>query len=255
MTTAIGWGDFTRRLSDNRLNVVRAGAITLNRSREEEPVDVFPTGSTGPLQTLFNRTTTETWTLTLDSPNIQDTTLPILLDQEIFTGENVEIVVQPAPYTIPSTSPYTVAVPGLVDDQPVSATILRAIVAPGDEYLEQIDIGDVGDIDPGQFAVGDDELTFDEAQAGQTVLINYRTTEASLDIIGGPSPRSGIGSFEVYAKMELLAGNSIWNFWAPNAQIQGDLEFGSDQDTISSEYSLGEVPGWSYPWMMWQIPE
>ena len=253
MTTAVGFGDFTRRQPDGRLNIVRAGAFTLARTREEDEVQVYPTGTTGPLSTFFNRTTTETWTVTLDSPSIQDNTLPYLFDQEVFTGTDIPIVIQ-TPITVPSTGPFTVTVTGLEEDQPVSSTLLRAIISPGDEYFEQIDFADVATIAQGQFAVSADTITYAAADAGTEHLINYRSTQASLDIIGGPAPRNPIGSFELFAKVEFLASPRTWNFWAPNATISADIEFGSEVDTISNEYALSGVPGWSYPWMMWQTP-
>ena len=252
--TMRGFGDISQRLTGNKLRPIRSAGLTLASETESEAINGYPIGAIGPQALITNVVTSKTFTLTVESGDLQDNAFPIIFNQNLVTATSTPIVAQQV-LTIPGAPDYDVTVTGLVENQNVAATVLTTSGgAPLDVYLTRVAAS--ATLAEGQFKVEADTLTFHSSIASVAgalgIFINYQTTASSLPVIGGPTALSPIGSFEVFAKMQTMSGSKIWNFWAPNAQVGEDIEFGSEIDALSLEFTLGSVPNWALPFMLWQ---
>ena len=247
-----GFGDISQRIG-NKLRPIRSAGLTLASETESESITGYPIGAVGPQSPITTVTSSKTYTLTVESGDLQDNAFPLIFNQNLVTAASTPIVAQQV-LTIPTVSPFEVTVTGLVEDQNVAATILRTVTAPGDEYLTRVAAS--ATLAEGQFKVEANKLVFHSSIAAVTgaagIFINYQTTASSLPVIGGPTALSPVGSFEVFAKMQVIASSKVWNFWAPNAGLGEDIEFGSEIDTLSLAFTLNTVAGWAIPFMLWQ---
>jgi hypothetical protein len=252
--TMRGFGDISQRLAGNKLRPIRSAGLTLSSETESEQINGYPIGAIGPQSLITTVVQSKTFTMTVESGDLQDNAFSIVFNQNLVTAASTPIVAQQV-LSVPTATPWEVAVAGLTENQNVAATVLTTSNgAPLDVYLTRVAAS--AELTTGQFKVEAGKLVFHSTIAdvvgAQGIFINYQTTATSLPVIGGPTALSPIGSFEVFAKMQTTSGSKIWNFWAPNAQVGEDIEFGSEIDNLSLEFTLGTVAGWALPFMLWQ---
>jgi hypothetical protein len=162
--------------------VSRVFGATFAEESTDETAQAYPSFDTGPLQDVDVISTERTVTLTIQIESIDTMDWSLILNRGLNTA-NITVPMFRS-VTVPATGPYEVAVTGLTADQTVYATVAQS-AAPGNLALTQIDVADVATIAPREFAVGADEITFDEAQAGATVGIFYDELLTAQEHFGG----------------------------------------------------------------------
>lgn len=200
-----------------------------------------------PIQILDSAISREEFTLTIPQTSTDNLDLQMFVDQREATITSISIPTDEK-ITVPSTGPYTVTVAGLAGtaDQDVVAVVLSDT---GPKYLKRV----LSSATPaaGEFEINiTDEITFNAAQAGATVVIWYNKTETSLVAIGGTAPRSQYGVMSFSAVIE---GPRVKKqLFIPRLSRTSGASLGvaADATETSLTYKATTPSGWSVPFLL-----
>lgn len=226
------------------VHVLKPSKFTYAKKATKIVANGFPF-DVGAIQKLDSAEQSSEWTLSLTQESFDKLDLQLILDQRETTIASIQLPGETTKVTVPASSPYTVTVTGLVEDQDVKATVVSD-TAPA--YLTQV--ASSGSLVSGSFKVGADTLTFHSAQAGQIVALYYLETKTSIKVVGATAAPA---SFGYCAFKGIIKGTRTkQHVWFPRVSYNGDFSqaFG-DKSEVTLPYDILTPAGWGQPFAFW----
>jgi hypothetical protein len=199
----------------------------------------------GPVQKLDSAVQSEDWTLKLTQESFDKLDLQLILDQREATIASIQLPGETTNVTVPSTAPYTVTVNGLTADQNVKSTVVSD-TAP--LYLNQVTGS--ATVTAGTFKVTANTITFDAAQAKETVALYYLETKTNIEIVGATAAPASYGycAFKGIVK----GSRTTQHVWFPRVAYTRDFEQAyGDKSEVSLEYDVLTPAAWGQPFAFW----
>ncbi len=229
------------------LHYFKPTGFTLSSEATFITADGFPY-DVGPIQIVDSAVAKEVFKLQIPQASVDGLDMQMFLDAQNQTISNFSIP-DDVKVTVPATGPYTVTVAALAAaDQDCVGVVLSDT---GPRYLQRV----LSTATPGngQFKVGaSGVVTFNAAQAGQTVVLSYFTTLTG-QYIGGTAPRKQYGNLSFTGKITGTRGS--WRIYIPSLRRSTgvNLAITGQVAPTTLEY-LCQVPsGYSLPFAIWKI--
>lgn len=226
------------------IHILKPSKFSYGRKNTKVEAFGFPL-DVGPVQKLDSGIQRSDWSLKLTQESFDLLDEQLILDQKASAIASIQLPGSQTKLTVPSASPYTVTINGLTVDQEFYATVASDT---NPVYLTQITGATA--IAPGSFKVTANTVTFDAAQAGQTIAAYYLETKTSTVITGGTAAPA---SFGYCAFKGIIKGTrATRHVWFPRVAYTGDFEqsFG-DKSEVSLEYDILTPAGWGQPYAFW----
>jgi hypothetical protein len=237
-------GRFVAETPDNKLHVFAPSTFTLSSAPTVIEAKGFPKGSIGKKGILASAVSELIWTMSMDQEFTDGIDIQMLVDQKAAVNASIALP-KTQLITVPSGSPYTVTVTGLLADQDVVATVLGTSPL----YLTRV----LAAATPaaGEFEVNADAVAFNAAQAGASVLIRYLKTYSTISIIGGTNADSSYGTLSFSGEVLGSADASTQGktIYIPQVDRVSGATLGVTGAVVSStlEYRCSTPSGWAVP--------
>lgn len=258
-TTLRAYGDFEFvDPTNSEMYEVRGNQLTLSSELDTEDILAFPTGgSAAELQILETITNSTTWTASVQTGSVQKDTFQLIFRRRFLTPggalslpfkDTVAVPAAPGPYTVDVTGK------GYTEDETVYAKALSTDAGGGgDTRLTQINNADVGTIAAGQIAVSSTTLTFEAAQAGQTVVVTGFRSQTPTSMLGGTNTNDAIGTLSFYGILQPTTLSAPLKIYVPSLSFTEGVEFASDGDNVTFGLTAATPAGYgSLPFAIWE---
>jgi hypothetical protein len=233
----------TNEGANSALHIFKPVSANLDTKTDNIEATGFPFDESE-IQILDSANIKETTTLTVSQESLDELDLQMLLDQREQTTPTIALptIVK---VTVPSVTPFEVAIAGLTANQDVVATVLSDT---NPIYLKRVTAAPAA---IGEFQVTAGKLVFHSGAAGLSVVVWSTKTETALLVIGGTNPDTSYG--EMSFSGILKGTRQRKRLYIPRIVRTGDKKLGvsSKVETAEMQYKCLTPSGWSKPYVMW----
>jgi hypothetical protein len=237
-----GFGKLGFRDSDNYWRPIRSDSFVIGSEKETEKVLSYPADGCGPLVAVDSKSGATEWTAGVGVNSIDSTDMELIFDQKWGTVTSISLP-DVNVYTVPSATPYEVAIAGLTTADTVAATVLNDT---GNTLLT-VTTG-AASATNAQKAAG--KLVFDATLAGKSVSVYRLASQSNLKVLGGSAPAAPLGELELFGVCCTTRGT--FKIWLPRLARNNGVNFDSGADTFELTYDLLTPSGFNQPYAMWQ---